>query len=146
MPPAPQGRRATTWRDFIRSHQDQLLACDVFTVETLFLQTLHVLCFLEVRTRRVHVAGCTAHPTAAWVAQRARHLAWTLQDQGGGFRYLIHDRDAKFAPAFDRVLAAEGLTVVRTPYRAPWANAFAERWVRSAAGGARLGGGRLPLR
>jgi len=131
VPPAPQRHRATTWRDFIKRHQDQLLACDFFTVETLFLQTLHVLFFLEVGTRHVHLAGCTAHPTAAWVTQQARQLAWTLQEADGPPRFLIHDRDTKFPPVFDTVFAAEGVEVVRTPYRAPTANAYAERWVES---------------
>src|SRR3954447_11717654 len=117
---------------FIQSHKDAVLACDFFTVETLFLKTLHVLFFLEVGTRRVHLAGCTAHPTAAWVTQQARQLAWTMQEAGASPRFLIHHRDAKFPPAFDAVFASEGLEVVRTPYRAPNANAYAERWVRSA--------------
>ena len=82
-------------------------------------------------TRRVHLAGCTTHPTAAWVTQQARQLAWVSQEAGAPYRYLIHDRDAKFPPAFDTVFAAEDIEVVRTPYRAPTANAFAERWVRS---------------
>jgi putative transposase len=82
-------------------------------------------------TRRVHLAGCTAHPTAAWVTQQARQLAWTLQEAGVSPRFLIHDRDAKFSPAFDTVFASEGIEVVRTPYRTPTANAYAERWVGS---------------
>lgn len=131
--PAPRrAQQGTRWRDFLACDRDQLLACDFFMVETLFLKTLYVLFFLEPGTRRVHLAGCTAHPTAAWVAQQARNLCWTLQEEVHTFRYLIHDRDAKFAPAFDRVFAAEGVTVVRTPYRAPRANAHAERWVRTA--------------
>jgi transposase InsO family protein len=134
VPPAPQRCRATTWRQFVRAHKDQLLACDFFTVETLWLTTLHVLFFLEVGTRRVHLAGCTAHPTAAWVTQQARNLCWTLQETGTWPQLLIHDRDAKFPPAFDTVFAAEGVEVVRTPYRAPKANAYAERWVRSVRG------------
>ncbi len=132
VPPAPVRRQGSTWSAFVARHRDQLLACDFFAVESLFLKTLHVLFCIEVGTRRVHLAGCTARPTAAWVAQQARNLAWTLQDQGRTCRYLIHDRDTKFASAFDRVLAAEGLEIIRTPYRAPRANAYAERWVRSA--------------
>src|SRR4051794_27292439 len=131
VPPAPQRRQATTWGDFLLRHKEQLLACDFFTIETLWLKTLHVLFFLEVGTRRIHLAGCTAHPTAAWVTQQARQLAWTLQDEGKSPRFLIHDRDAKFPPAFDAVFAAEGIAVVRTPYRTPTANAYAERWVGS---------------
>lgn len=130
VPPAPQ-RRMTTWRAFIRAHKEQLLACDFFTVETLCLKTLHVLFFLEVSTRRVYLAGCTARPTAVWVSQQARNLIWTLQVAGAPPRFLIHDRDAKFPRSFDTVFAAEGLEVVRTPYRAPPANAYAERWVHS---------------
>jgi len=91
-----------------------------------------VLFFLEVGTRRVHLACCTAHPTAAWVTQQARQLAWTVQEAETPPRYLIHDRDAKFPPSFDAVFASEGVEIVRTPYRAPNANAYAERWVRSA--------------
>ncbi len=131
VPPAPQRRRATTWRDCIQQHKEQLLACDFFTIETLCLRTLHVLFFIEVGTRRVPLAGCTAHPTAAWVTQQARQLAWSVQEAGAVPRFLIHDRDAKFPPACDTVFAAEDIAVVRTPYRAPTANAFAERWVRS---------------
>jgi len=133
LPPAPlRGRRASTWRQFLAQHRDTVLACDCFTVETLFMKTLHVLFFLVVGTRRVHLAGCTAHPTAAWVTQQARQLAWTMQETGAAPRFLIHDRDAKFPPAFDTVFASEGVAIVRTPYRAPNANAYAERRVRSA--------------
>jgi transposase InsO family protein len=133
VPPAPlRGRRASTWRQFLAQHRDAVLACDFFTVETVLLKTLYALFFIELGTRRVHFAGCTAHPTAAWVAQQARNFAWTLQDEDGTFRYLIHDRDAKFPAAFDRVFTDAGLEVIRTPYRAPNANAYAERWIRSA--------------
>jgi len=131
VPPAPQRQRATPWRDCTNRHKDQLLACDCCTVETLFLKTLHVLFFLAVGTRRVHLAGGTAHPTAAWVTPPARQRAWTRQDTGTSPRFLIHDREATFPPACDTVVAAEDSAVVRTPYRAPTANAFAERWVRA---------------
>ena len=66
------------------------------------------------------------------MTQQARQLAWTSQEAGVSPRFLIHDRDAKFPPAFDAVFASEGVEILRTPYRAPNANAFAERWVRSA--------------
>jgi transposase InsO family protein len=133
IPPAPlRGARSSTWRAFIARHRDAVLACDFFTVETVFLKTVYALFFIELGTRRVHLAGCTAHPTATWVTQQARNLCWMLQESGAAPHCLIHDRDAKFPPAFDTVFAAEGVVIVRTPYRAPNANAVAERWVRSA--------------
>ena len=133
VPPAPQrSKRADTWQQFLARHRAAVLACDFFTVETLFLKTIAVLFFIELGTRRVHFADCTAHPTAAWVTQQARNLCWALQEQGSAFRFLIRDRDAKFPPAFDAVFTAEAIEIVRTPYRAPNANAYAERWVRSA--------------
>jgi putative transposase len=103
-----------------------------YTVDTLFLKTLYALFFIEIGTRRVHLAGCTASPDAAWVTQQARQFAWHLQErEPGAVRYLLHDRDGKFAAGFDRVLASEGVEVVRTPVRAPNANAYAERVVRT---------------
>ena len=133
VPPAPRrGGRAGSWRQFLAQHRDVVLACDVFTVETLFLKTVYALFFLQVGTRRVHRAGCTAHPTAAWVTPRARQLSWHLQEREQPMRFLVRDRDAKFPVSCDAVFVAEGLEVIRTPYRAPDANAYAERWVRSA--------------
>ncbi len=79
----------------------------------------------------MHVAGCTAHPTAAWVTQQARQLCWSVQDRDRPLRFVLHDRDAKFPPTFDTIFTSEGMEVIRTPYRAPNANAYAERWVRA---------------
>jgi putative transposase len=103
------------------------LACDFFTVETVFLKTLYVLFFIELANRRGHVAGVTRGPDSAWVTQQARNLSIIggLEDK----RILLRDRDAKFSGPFDEVLRTEGLRVVKTPVRAPRANAFAERWV-----------------
>ena len=132
VPPAPERRKqGSSWRTFLRHYQDQMLACDFFTVETAWLQTLYVLFFIELGSRRVHLAGCTANPTRTWVTQQARHLSWKIQDGEVPIRFLIHDRDTKFGPTFDTVFTSEDVTIIRTPVRAPNVNAFAERWVRS---------------
>ncbi len=126
-----RSRHGSTWRAFLRQHQQQLLACDFFTVETLQLRTLYVFFFIEIGTRQVHLAGCTARPTAQWVTQQARQLVCKLQEEGERMRFLLRDRDAKFPASFDVVFASERMEVILTPYRAPNANAYAERWVRS---------------
>jgi putative transposase len=134
LAPGPR-RGSTTWRAFVAQHRAQLLACDFFTVDTLFLQRRYVLFFIELGSRRLHLAGCTAKPDGAWVTQQARNLCWRLRDRAGEpLRFLIRDRDGQFPASFDTVLASEGLAVVKTPPRAPNANAVAERVVRSIRG------------
>ncbi len=108
-----------------------MLACDFFTIETVTLRTLYVLFFIELGTRRVHLAACTAHPDSTWVTQQARQFVWELADTVPPMRFLIHDHDTKFTAGFDQVFVSEGIEIVLTPFRAPRANAFAERWVRS---------------
>ncbi len=98
--PAPR-RSQRSWRQFVREHAEQILATDFFTVDTIWLTTLYVLFFIELGSRRVHLAGCTFHPTGEWVAQQARNLAWKLQDGDLRARFLLHDRDSKFTTVFD---------------------------------------------
>jgi len=109
-----------------------LLATDFFTVETVWLQTVYVLFFIELNTRQVHLAGSTTVPTSAWVTQQARQFVWKLQDSPQSPRQcLIHDRDTKFTASFDAVFESEGIEIVLTLPQARNANAFAERWIRS---------------
>ena len=129
--PAPVRHGSIGWRHLMAHYKQQLLACDLFTVETIWLQTLYVLFFVELGTRRVHLAGVTAHPDGRWVAQQARQMVWTLEEDRADKRFLIHDNDRKFTANFDTVFQSEGLHVFHTPFQAPNANAYAERWVCS---------------
>jgi putative transposase len=128
IPPADT-RAGLSWQEFVRAQARSMIACDFFTVETLWLGRLYVLFFIELGSRRVHLAGCTANPSGMWVAQQARQLAWSFSERPIPIRFLIHDRDSKFLRAFDEVFRNEGVEIIRTPFRAPKANAIAERWV-----------------
>jgi putative transposase len=119
-------RAGLSWRVSLRAQAKSMLAVDFFTVETLSLRRLYVLFFIELGNRRVHLGGCTANPTGAWVTQQARQLAWALAERPAPFRFLIRDRDSKFTRDFDAVFRSEGIEIIKTPARAPKANATAE--------------------
>ncbi len=127
VPPTPR-RASESWRDFLRAQAAGILACDFVTVDTVFLRRLYVLVFIELKSRIVHIAGVTAHPTREWVTQQARNLIGVMSEGASPVRFLIHDRDTKFTASFDEVFRSEGVRIIRTPVRAPQANGVMERW------------------
>ncbi len=127
--PAPR-RDGPSWSEFLRAQAEGILACDFFSVETAFLRTIYVLFFIEIGSRRVHIMGSTCNPDAGHTTQQARNL-FMAQEPPIHVRHLIRDRDAKFTRSFDAVFISEGARVISTPIRAPKANAYAERWVRT---------------
>jgi putative transposase len=128
LEPAPR-RAGPSWREFLRAQAASIVACDFLTVESVCLRRYYVLFFIAHGNRRVWLAGCTANPTGAWVTQQARNLGLDFSDQG--VRFLIRDRDSKYSGTFDEVFRSEGIRILKTPVRAPKANAVAERFART---------------
>src|SRR5499433_3638063 len=134
IPPAPERKTTSTWKEFIRTHLDVLVATDFFTTEVWTLGglvTYYVLFFLHLGSREIHVAGITPHPNEAWIVQVARNV--TMEEWGclAPGQYLIHDRDTKFYTAFQQIIDDAGVERVVLPPRSPNLNAYAERWIRS---------------
>jgi putative transposase len=128
--PAPR-RLEQNWAEFLRQQAASILECDFLTVDTLFLKRFYVLFFIELASRRVHLAGITTNPDGRWVTQQARNLLMELGDKGIRPLFLVRDRDSKFTREFDEVFRSEGIRVIKAPVRAPKARAQAERWVGS---------------
>jgi hypothetical protein len=112
-------------------YKGQILACDFFTLETIRLKTLYVFFFIELGSHRVHFAGLTGHPNNIWLTQQARQFVWKLDGREALLHFLIHDIDCKFTHAFDTAFESETFRVIHTPFQAPNANAYVERWVRT---------------
>jgi len=127
--PAP--RRTTTWWEFIRARASHIVATDFFSVDTVLLHRLYVLFFIEIGRRRIWITGVTSHPNAAWVTQQARNVAGDVADEGIDVKFLVRDRDTKYVANFDEVFRSEGAQILKTPFRTPNANAYAERFVRT---------------
>ncbi len=121
-------RTGPTWSEFIGSQAHAMLATDFFCVDTVALRRFYVLFFIEIDTRRVHLAGITANPTGAWTSQAARNLTMGFDKT---IRFIIRDGAGQYTRSFDDVFAAVGASVITIPLGAPRANAFAERWVRT---------------
>jgi hypothetical protein len=134
IPPAPKRKHTTCWKDFIRTHLDVLAGTDFFTVEVFTLKgllTYYVLFFIHLESRKVCLAGMTPHPDEEWMKQMARNA--TLEQWGflANCRYLLHDRDGKFCPAFDQIIELGNVKPIPLPARSPNLNSFSERWVKS---------------
>jgi len=125
--PAPR-RVGPNWRQFLKAQAQGIVACDFFTVETAWLRTLYVLFFIHVGTRRILYVHATASPNSDWVTQQARNLVF---DQPQSPSFILRDRDSKFSGGFDEIFRTEGARIIKSPVRAPNANAYAERWVRT---------------
>ena len=121
LKPAP--RSGPSWSEFLRAQAAGTLSCDFFHVDTVMLRRVYVLFFISLERRKVFLAGVTANPVGPWVTQQARNLVATLEDQGRTVRFLVRDRDAKFVAPFDEVLRSAGARIIKTPVRAPQANA-----------------------
>jgi putative transposase len=133
LPPAPEWG-GLSWRQFLRQQAATMLACDFLTVETVWLTRIYVLFFLSLERRRIEFIASTRNPDGRWIAQQARNLLMQLADRGQPFCFLLHDRDSKFSGGFNEIFRSEGITIVRTPIRAPNANAMPSvGWARCGA-------------
>ena len=135
VPPTNE-RSSGSWRAFLGRFKDQILAWVFFTVETIRLKTIYVLFFIELGTRRIHLAGCTTAPDSTWVTQQARQLVWNLNDDAKEIAFLIHDNEKEFTSSFDLVFSSEKVEILHTPFqpqrRIPLLNDWCALFAKSA--------------
>jgi putative transposase len=124
--PAPR-RSGPTWRQFLHARAAGILAVDFLHVDTVVLQRIYVLVFIEHGTRRMHPGGVATHPAGGWAVQQARNLALTLGERFDDIRFLIRDRGSNFTASFDAVFQSAGTTILRTAVQVPRMNAICER-------------------
>ncbi len=135
--PEPEGekagnRRDSTWQNFITVHLNTMVACDFFCKEIRSFfgsRTAYCLVFIHLGTRKAWTSPSTFHPNDAWVKQQARNVLMWLEDHNIQITHLIRDRDGKFSEGFDAIIESVGATIIKTPVRAPNANAFSESWI-----------------
>ena len=128
-PRSRRGRPTQSWATFLHTHAGSVLACDFFLVVTATFQRLYVFVILDTGTRRIVHWNLTKHPTAEWTIQQFRN---GLPLDAACRCVIHHDRDAIFAPAVDEALRSMSLQVLKTPVRAPQANAHCERFIGTA--------------
>jgi putative transposase len=126
--PSRPSSSSQTWSTFVRNHARETLACDFFVTVTATFRLVYVFLVLEIGTRRIVQWNVTEHPTAEWTVQQFRSCVSGDQP----YRFVVHDRDAVFSPALDHSLRSMNLHVLKTPHRAPQANAFCERLIGTA--------------
>ncbi len=132
--PAPERSQRMPWKTFLQAHWEGLAAADLFAVEVLTVAGLRryfVLFIIELKTRRVKIAGIHHQPYGEWMEQVARNLTDAVDGFLCNARHLIHDRDPLYTPAFAEILKSSGVQPIRLPPRSPNLNAYAERFVRS---------------
>lgn len=132
--PAPERKRQTTWKSFIKAHWDVLAAIDFTTIEVWTksgLYTFYLLFVMELSTRRVRFAGCTRNPDEEWILQVGQNLTDSEDGFLKGKRYLLMDRETKYSEAFRSMMKGSDVEPVRFPPKSPNLNAQIERFVRS---------------